>query len=198
MENTEKKSKTYILHIVYLLIIALIIGGGVYGYFYITKQYETEYQAAYNEALSKQVAEYESSKAKYEKAYDIILKEEADWQKELENKQAELNRINEELTDIYTKRQAEIDAENARFNALSLEEQQAELTCYAYNEMVATLRATNSEYAALYVEFSNYLLKDIYNLGREESLAYTELYQKKAEIEKAYLKDHPDLLAKGE
>lgn len=186
----KKKHTVLILNLVYIFIILALIGGGIYGYFYLTDAYETRYTEAYNTAVAKQEAIYNAAKKQYDEAYAFVLSEEADWKQQLEEKQAELNSTNKELEDIYAARQAEIDAENARWNALSVEEQNAELACYDYNDMVSKLRSTDPEYAKLYVEYAAYLTKDIFNLGREEALAYTKLYSRKAEIEQNYLKTH--------
>lgn len=196
MENNttpveEKKShKFLIMNIIYIVLILALAGGGIYGYFYITESYEAQYAEAYNKAVAAQKSIYDSAKSKYDTAYAKLLAEEADWKNSLETKQNELNAANDELSAIYAERQAEIDAENARWNALSPEEQEAEKACCKYNDMVSELRATNPEYAKLYVEYATYLTNGIFTLSREEALAYTELYDKKTAIEQEYIKSH--------
>jgi len=187
--NTKQPKKNHsflIMNIIYIVLILAMAGGGIYGYLYLTESYEQQYTEAYNKAVSEQKALFDSAKKQYEDAYALLLTEEADWKTGLSEKQNELNSLNEELSAIYAARQAEIDAEEARWNALSPEEQEAERKCSDYNEMVSELRATNPEYAQIYVEYANYLSRDIFSLSREEALAYTELYDRKTAIEQAY------------
>lgn len=142
---------------------------------------------AFRNAVALQKAEYEASKALYDKAYEEVIGAQDNWKQELSDKQNALNKAYAELEEIYAQRQAEIDAEEARWNALSEAEKEAEQKCNLYNEMVSYLRANNSEYAKIYVEYSRYLDKNIFEIGSAEALAYTELYEKKINIEKQYM-----------
>lgn len=185
-EKSKKSHKFLIMNLVYIILILALAGGGVYGYFYLTEAYEVQYTEAYSLAVAEQESVYAAAKKQYDEAYTHLLEEEADWKASLEKKQMELNLANEELAEIYAQRQKDIDDENNRWNALSAEEQEAELICRDYNAMVSELRSTNPEYAQLYVEYAAYLTRDIFNLSREEALAYTELYAKKRDIEQTY------------
>lgn len=193
--NTKQPKKNHsflIMNIIYIVLILAMAGGGVYGYLYLTESYEQQYTEAYNKAVSEQKAVYDSARKQYDEAYDKLLKEESDWKVQLEEKQNELNASNAELQAIYDARQAENTAEATRIASLSKEELEAELTCYKYNEMVSELRATDPEYAKIYVEYSKYLLRNLFALSREEAKAYTELYDRKNAIEEAYLSSHAD------
>lgn len=174
MEINMKK-----VHIIYCSIIVLMLIGAAVGAYIISNEYK--------EAVSLQNAAYENAKTSYDTAHAEFLEEQKVWEQELKDKQEELNTAYAKLQAIYDERQAKKDAEEARWNALSEEEKQAELDCYAYNDMVSYLRENDEEYKKLYVEYSKYLSKDLYNLGKEESLVYNDLYIKKTSIEQAYL-----------
>lgn len=181
MEDKKKTSK--VTHIIYITVIVLLLGAAIGGYFYLNSVYEERY----TEAVSEQKKIYTDATIEYEDALNHILKEEEDWKKELSDKQDELNKAYEKVSEVYAERQAEIDAEKNRWDALSEAEKEAEMKAIEYNKMVSFLRSTNEEYANLYVEYSKYLGEDVFNLGKEEILLYTELYNRKTEIEKDYL-----------
>lgn len=178
----KQKSPTKKWHIIYLVIIGVLVLGGVAGFLVLNKVYDDRYR----DAVAEQKEAYETSKAQYDSAYREVLQEEAGWKQTLETTQAALNEANTELQGIYDERQAAIDAETARWNAMSADEQAAEKRADEYNEMVSYLRANNSEYAELYVLYAQYLDKDIFNLGKEEALTYTQLHNRMIEIENAY------------
>lgn len=185
-QNKAEIKKIHKTYRVILVIVAVLVVAGI-----IILNF------AFKNAVSLQKAEYEASKAAYDKAYNEIITAQEDWKKELSDKQDALNKAYEELEAIYAERQAEIDAEEARWNALTKEEQDAETSCNSYNEMVSHLRANNTDYAELYVDYAKYLDKNIFELGKEEALAYTELYEKKIRIEKQYMIDKGLLDADG-
>lgn len=185
-EKIKKEKKPVAMktwHIIYGSVITVlllgIIGLGVFT------------RISYVNAVADTKADYIEAKENFDEAYELVTSEQDAWENELREKQEELNAVNAELQAIYDERQAELDAESARWNALSQEEKDAEEIGYAYNEMVAYLRANNPEYAEIYVKYAQYLDKDVFNLGKEDSLAYTELYRRKCEIEQAYLEEHP-------
>jgi len=185
-QNKAEIKKIHKTYRVILVIVAVLVVAGI-----IILNF------AFKNAVSLQKAEYEASKAAYDKAYNEIITAQEDWKKELSDKQEALNKAYEELEAIYAERQAEIDAEEARWNALTKEEQDAETSCNSYNEMVSYLRANNTDYAEIYVDYAKYLDKNIFELGKEEALAYTELYEKKIRIEKQYMIDKGLLDADG-
>ncbi len=180
MYHTTKSGK--LVHVIYLVVIFLLLAAAGVG-FYLLK---TDYDARYEVAVSKQKSLYENARSEYESKLKSVIEEESQWKKELSDKQDELNEAYADVERVYAERQAEIDAETARWVALSPEEQEAEIKAVEYNEMVAKLRETNEEYKLLYVEYSKYLGADVLNIGKEDVLAYTTLYNRMLEIEKEY------------
>lgn len=173
-----------LVHIIYIVVIVLLLAAVGVG-FYLLK---TDYDARYEVAVSKQKSLYENAKKEYEDKLQEVIEEEKQWKAELSDKQDELNKAYSEVEEVYVERQAEIDAENARWDALSEEEKVAETRAIAYNEMVAKLRKDNEEYKNLYVEYSKYLGENVLKLGKEDVLAYTTLYNRMLEIESEYIK----------
>lgn len=182
-ETVTKKSGNKKLHIIYISVITvLLIGIGVGTYFVST---------AYKDAVADSKAAYETAKADYDKAHARILDEEKTWKTELSDTQKDLKTVTDELALIYATRDAERMGEELRWNALSDEEKLAETMCNKYNEMVSELRKSNKEYAQLYVQYSLYLNQDIFNLDKASLLQYTDLYNRKMQIEKEYMSKHP-------
>lgn len=179
MEKKEFNAEYKKWHIIYGIVIVVLLlamaGGGFYMHY------------SYKKATAESIAKYEKSTAEFDEAYARVIAEEENWQINLSELQTKLNDAYSELDDIYAARQKEIDDEEARWNALTKEQQDAELKCAEYNDMVSMLRETNEEYAQIYVEYAAYVGTDIFNLGKEEALAYTELYERKCEIEKEYM-----------
>ncbi len=187
LEEQKVTQKRPLVHIIYCIVLVLVIAGGVTAVLFIRADYEKKYK----KAVAEQQAEYEAAEAKYETALANLLTEEAQWKQEVADMQEQVNDAFAQTEAVYAERQAKIDAETARWNALTPEEQKAELIAKAYNEMILALRAENEEYRSLYVTYSEYLTVDIFSLGAEEALAYTELHARKIEIEQAYLAEHP-------
>lgn len=145
----------------------------------------------FNNAVSETKLAYDEARAAYEVAHYDIVSNQKKWEAQLQSKQDEVNKANEEMQALYDERQAEWDAEETRWNALTPNEQRAEQACRAYNEMVSNLRASNSEYAEIYVALSDYLFDDIFNIGKDKAEEYARLYSRKKEIEQEYLEKHP-------
>ena len=178
-EEMKKEPGNKKLHLIYISVITLLLIGIGAGVFFVNK--------AYREAVADSRKEYETAKAEFDKAYDRILEEEKDWKAELNGLQSDLNSANAELTDIYTARTLEREKEQQRWDALSEEEKTAETMCNKYNEMVSDLRRDNEEYAQLYVQYALYLNQDIFHLDKASLLQYTDLYNRKMQIEKQYM-----------
>lgn len=149
------------------------------------------YAARYNKDVAEAKAEYTEAKMEYDEAYARIIEEEQAWEAELTKTHNEAISVAAELSEIYDERQAEHDAEDARWNSLSKEAQEVEKKCIAYNEMVSYLRANNEEYANIYSQYATYLGQDIFNLDKSTLLEYTDLYSKKAAIEMQYMEENP-------
>lgn len=176
-ENKEKNWQLIYKSIIGILSL-IIIAGSIY---LIT---------SYKKDVARVKDEYINSRIEYDNAHARILEEEIAWEEELIKTHNEAISLSEELSDIYKEREAEKLAEEERWNSLSKEEQDAEQKCIAYNEMVSYLRANNTEYANLYTQYATYLDQDIFNLDDEALLNYTDLYRKKASIEKKYMEEN--------
>ena len=171
-EANKRIHTTYIAIITALIMTMVMAGIGVESGF---DRRVNESREAYNEA-----------RAQYETECESLRQEQVYWQRI----EGDYNAMAEELTAIYAERQAEIDAEAERVASLTPGEQAAEAAIREYNTMVNSLRASNPEYAELYVAYAGYISQDIFNLSKAELETYTALYMRKVEIESAYIAEH--------
>ena len=164
------------------LCIALVVFGIVYdSNFYSgtkkqVKALNEEYETKYNDLLNN---------------YNTLVSEKESVDSELATVKADLETTKENLSTAeanvltYTDAiNAEKQAEEERWNALTEEEKNAETEIENYAEMVSTLCETNEEYANLHT----YILENMSNssMSKSERKEFTNKYKEMLEIEEEY------------
>ena len=164
------------------LCIALVVFGIVYdSNFYSgtkkqVKALNEEYETKYNDLLNN---------------YNTLVSEKENVDSELATVKADLETTKENLSTAeanvltYTDAiNAEKQAEEERWNALTEEEKNAETEIENYAEMVSTLCETNEEYANLHT----YILENMSNssMSKSERKEFTNKYKEMLEIEEEY------------
>ena len=160
------KDRKYLISTIVLAI--LLVGCIAYGFYY-----DATYVKNTNEKIQELNEYYEETYNDLLEKYNVLFAEHADCKKY------------KDFVDEYNAKQEEAAlAEEARWNALSEEEQQLEIDWREYQNMTEYLKESNEEYKQLSYELSLMAVKG--ELEKDELKEYREKFDRRKEIEKEY------------